>query len=92
MESEEGELEAVINAKLVEDVGDVMLDRLLADAELLGDILIRKSGNNRLHDFHLPGSQPEIPGRPLARRLPVLLQGLHQVRNRLAPDPVLPLQ
>ena len=51
VEREERELETVRHAKFVEDVRQVMLDRLLADCEPGCDVDVRKAGDDRRNHF-----------------------------------------
>lgn len=52
-----GELDPVAKTELLEDVGAVALNRLLADHELLGDLASRIALGDQLHDFELPRRQ-----------------------------------
>src|SRR5688500_19545461 len=47
------ELDAVAHAELLEDVGPVRLDRLLADREQLGDLAVRVALGDELDDLLL---------------------------------------
>src|SRR5260370_40840382 len=47
----EREFEAVGNAELVENVVQVILDRLLADKKLFADFLVAETLRDELHDF-----------------------------------------
>src|SRR5271165_2721759 len=51
MDRVEGQLQAVGNSQLVEDVVQVVLYGLLRDEELLADFLIAKTLRHQLHDF-----------------------------------------
>ena len=53
---EKGQLEPRRHAELVEDVGKVMLDSLLADGEFLGDVFVGVAGDDRRDDFELAGA------------------------------------
>ena len=58
---------AVGGAELCEDDLDVFLDAVDADAEVVGDFLVRESLGDRAHDFRLPGR--ELLGRRIEREL-----------------------
>ena len=52
---EEGQFKAGGDAGLVEDVRQVALDGLFAQAELLGDVTVAASFNDGADDFKLAG-------------------------------------
>src|SRR4051812_43707361 len=60
VECGERELEAVRHAKLVEDIRDVVLDRVLADRELPRDVLVRQPAHDGGDDLLLARRQPEF--------------------------------
>src|SRR5215469_17913546 len=51
IQGEEGQFEPVPYAELVEDVGEVPLDRFFADAEGLGDVLVGAAFRDQRHHF-----------------------------------------
>src|SRR5262245_23453613 len=62
VDGEECQLEAVRGPHLVEDVAQVVLHRLLAQGELLGDLLVAEAGHHGRRDLQLPGGEAEAPG------------------------------
>ena len=62
------QLEPAGSAGLVEDVRDMMLDRLFADAELPGNFLIGAAGYDGVQDNHLALCQAKPAGLSLACR------------------------
>ena len=52
-DGKEGKLQAGGDASLVEDVGEVALDCLFAEGELLGDVAIAAALDDATHDFKL---------------------------------------
>src|SRR5688500_11519629 len=60
---EERQLDAVGGAHLVEDVAEVVLYRVLAQRELLGDLLVRVAADHGGEDLQLARGQVEgLPG------------------------------
>ena len=58
-----GQLDAVAHAELLEHVGAVAIDRLLADEELLGDLLARHALRDQLDDLELTRAERILGGR-----------------------------
>src|SRR6266545_1969776 len=90
VDREQGQLETVEHAGLVEDVGKMVLYGLLADRKLPGDLAVAVSGHDRRDDLQLPRGEAEILGAPLlyggAREG---LEAFLEVGERLAAHPVL---
>src|SRR6266403_433888 len=63
-EGDHGGLGAVLGAKLREDVADLALDRVLADRELGGDLLVGVTLGNQAHDTDFRSGQ-RLVGRML---------------------------
>src|SRR6185436_12479775 len=90
LNGEESELETIRHADLVEDVREVVLDRLDADRELLRNLGVRIATGDGQHDFQLTRSQAR--GGPSGLRPGRGRQGAHHVDqppHALAPHPVL---
>ena len=58
VDGEESELEAGGNAQLVENIGEVALDGLLADGEFLRDVPIVVAGDDGGDDFEFARGEP----------------------------------
>src|SRR5438045_6163016 len=57
--SKDRELDAVRSADLIEDVGEMPLDRVLADREPVGNGFVRLTTYHRTQDLQLTVRQPE---------------------------------
>src|ERR1039458_409963 len=69
VDGEKSQLKAVGYAQLVEDVADMVFDRLLADRAPLRDVRIRVAGHHQGHNLHLAGRQTIVSGaRAIVRR------------------------
>ncbi len=60
IDGEHREFETSRDAKLVEDVGQMVLDGLLADTEKVGDLLVRGGVNDKADNFALAVGQAEV--------------------------------
>src|SRR5207244_5119871 len=78
LRGEEGQLEAIADAKLLEDVGQVMLDGLLADVERVGDLLVARRREDQTDDLQL--ARGEADGRRRLRRGAEIVQRNQQIR------------
>src|SRR5207249_5213658 len=69
MQREKRELEAIGDAELVEDVREVVFDRLLADRHLCRDVAVGIAAENHADDLELPRREAELfSARPRMRR------------------------
>src|SRR5262249_36339708 len=82
---EERELEAIGDTELAENLGEVMLDGLLAQREALRDLPVAVAGGDRRHDFKLARCQAEFR---LHRAEHLRAQRLDQARYAVASNPV----
>src|SRR4051794_16237807 len=57
------ELDAVVHAELLEDVRPVPCDRLLADVQLVGDLVVGVRLGDELDDLELPRGERVGPRR-----------------------------
>src|SRR5580692_11226146 len=84
------EFQAIGDAELVEDVADVVLHGLFADAAPLPDIRVRISRYHQSHNLELTASETEILGPWTAgRRRRHGPQCPDQIGNALPSNPVL---
>ena len=61
MDREERQLEPVRHAGFVEDAGQVVLNRVLADRELLREVFVRVAGDHQRENLPLAcGGEPAI--------------------------------
>jgi len=60
VDREQRQLQAIEHAQFVEDVRKMMFHGLVAQAELLRNLLVRLSVNNFCHNLQLAGSQVPI--------------------------------
>ena len=91
VDRKERQLQAVRHTDFVEDVRQVMLDGLLADRELLRDLLVLIRVNDCRHDLPLTHGQTEIrlPRRSSFENHSAAADRAHQVGHALPPDEVL---
>src|SRR2546426_12460247 len=69
MQREQRQLEAIGHAELVEDVREVVFDRLLADRDLCRDVTVGIAAENHADDLELPRRETELfSARPRMRR------------------------
>ncbi len=79
------QFQPVRNAKLVENIVQVVLHRLLADKKLLADFLVAKPLRHQLHDFFFAVAQQRLLApRPGIRRL---RERLHHFRGHVVIEP-----
>jgi hypothetical protein len=91
-DSEEGKFHSVRNAELVEDVGDVVLDRLGAERELLTNFVVAVAGDNRGGHLELSRAQAKaLPSAFPLRASGIPPEQLNEVRNIFPTHPVLTL-
>src|SRR6266581_3543594 len=83
MDREERQLEPVRHAGFVEDTGQVVLDRVLADGELLRKVLVRVAGDHQRENLPLAPRQAITRGRRCALAVQSR-QRLHEIRNSVA--------
>src|SRR4029453_16453556 len=82
MDGEEGELRSARYTNLVKNVAHVPLDRLLADAELVGDFLVAGGGDDERRDLQFTVGKPEIRRRHGPPRPPrQWAENGHQIPN-----------
>ena len=67
MLGEQRELDPARGPDLVEDVRQVGLDRVLADGQLLADLLVGEPADNHPHNLELTRRQPEYSPAPKLR-------------------------
>ena len=59
LKGEQGQLEPVRHAALLEDARQVLFDGVLADAEARGDVAVRRAAGDRLDDLDLAAGEAE---------------------------------
>jgi hypothetical protein len=89
MHCKQSQFEPAGEAHLAEDVGQVALDRILADGERQRDVFICTALDNRRDDLHLARGQAE--GLALRPGSGPRLERFHPTSHRLLANPVLPL-
>jgi hypothetical protein len=87
MDCEQPQLEPVRDAHLIEDVGEVTLDRVLADGEGVCDVHVRGARCDRSDDLQLTRRQSKRLA--LYRSPSALLKYLYEVTHALSSDPAL---
>jgi len=89
VDREHRQLQTVRDSELVEDVGKVVFHRVFAQRELPRDLFVGISGNDRRQDLELPSGQPERFLLGFPARCQQCSEGLDQVGDFCAPNPIL---